>query len=361
MPPSGEQATDIKMPEDTVTKSDPLPFAGGWGMTGSIFTFLADLTGDARFVRPYTDYFASAKKNTGFHFAEIQQMGLTDAAAIDDPPWNAILYATGDKAPFIAAIKKDIEELQRFPHMYTTVECFTDRVFLYAAINPAIAYTGGYTTRNKLNLTYAITWDGFGTDYAALVTAATHNHLNVLLCNVSDHPIEGRARLWRLDPGEYELTFGPDANNDDVMDRAERKETVTITKGDEIALALPPKTVHVLELKQIRKGEAIYSRADLAIAARELTKVDGSLRGIVHNIGVRDAHDIVVSLIDDKGKTIQTQTLPLLAAPLDLLPRTTPFHFDSVPHDTRGWSIVIDPDRGILEICETNNRIRLRD
>src|SRR5437764_6885330 len=107
--------------------------------------------------------------------------------------------------------------------MYTEVECFTDRVFLYAAINPSIAYTGGYTTRNKLNLTYAVSWTGFGTDYAALVTAATRDHLKVLLCNLSDHPLTGQGKLWRLEPGEYELTVGPDANNDDQVDQIARK------------------------------------------------------------------------------------------------------------------------------------------
>src|SRR5439155_19232323 len=127
-----------------------------------------------------------------------QQMG-PHPPPVNDPPWNSVLYETGDKAPFIAAIKKDIEELQRFDYMYTGVECFTDRVFLYAMINPSIAYTGGYTTRNKLNLTYAITWDGFGTDYAALVTSATPQHLKVLLCNLSDKPITGTARVWRLE------------------------------------------------------------------------------------------------------------------------------------------------------------------
>ena len=47
---------------------------------------------------------------------------------------------------------------------------------------------------------------------------------------------------------------------DDQLDRAERKETLTIVRGDEIKLALPPKVVHVLELKQTRKGET-YSAA----------------------------------------------------------------------------------------------------
>jgi hypothetical protein len=240
--------------------------------------------------------------------------------------------------------------------MYTQVECFTDRVFLYAAINPSIAYTGGYTTRNKLNLTYAISWDGFGTDYAALVTSSTSQHLKVLLCNLSDHPISGRGRVWRLDPGEYELTVGPDANNDDVVDRIERRETISASKGDEIALTLPPKTVQILELKQTKKSEPIFGRADVAIAAREIKVSDGKIRGVVHNIGSKDVDDVVVALVDAQGKALATKHLGRLAAPLDLAPKTVTFEFDSVHGAT---SVIVDPDKSVPEIFEGNNEAHL--
>jgi hypothetical protein len=353
---SGDNGHSVKLPDDVTAGTDPIPFSGGWGMTGSVFTFLADLTGGVKYIKPYLDYFASTQKNTGIHFAELMQMGMIPAALekTQETPWNAKLYASGDKKPFIDAIKKDIEELQRFPYMYTQVECFTDRVFLYAMINPSIAYTGGYTTRNKLNLTYAVSWNGFGTDYAALVTTATADHLKVLLCNISDKPISGKATLWRLEPGDYELTFGPDANNDDQVDSVQRKETLSITKGDEISVTLPPKVVQVLELKQTRKDKAIYDRADLAVAQREI-KMDGrKISGVVHNIGSKDVEDVVVALLDESGKTVQTKHLGKLAAPLDLVPKTAPFEFDAV---ASGGSIVVDPDGKLPEIFKGNNRI----
>jgi hypothetical protein len=357
----GEHGIAVKLPEDTTSKSDPLPFTGGWGMTGSVFTFLADLTGDAKYLKPYADHFASTGKVTGVHFAEMLQMGMHQPSREpSDPktPWNALLYATGDKRPFIEALKKDIEELQRYPHMYTSVECFTDRVFLYAMINPSIAYTGGYTTRNKLNLTYAVSWDGFGTDYAALVTTATKDRLKVLLCNVSDKPISGRARLWRLEPGEYELNFGPDANEDDQADRLERRERITVSKGDEIALTLPARAVQVLEIRQIRQGEVLWSRADLAIAAREISVANGKVTGVVHNIGCAEA-DVVMSLVDANGKALRTRKFGPLAAPLDLQPRTLAFELDGLPADASGWSIIVDADNAVPEILEGNNRAEL--
>ena len=146
----GAYGNEVKFPADETSKADPLPFQGGWGLTGSVFMFLSDLTGDPRFIRPYTEYISSTGKNppgTGEHLQEIWLMGMYpaegDAENAKRSHWAAALYTSGDKKPLINALKRNIEELQRFPHMYTTVECFTDRVFLYPAINPSIAYTGG--------------------------------------------------------------------------------------------------------------------------------------------------------------------------------------------------------------------------
>jgi hypothetical protein len=354
----GEHATHVKLPEDEATRTDPEPFMGGWGMTGSCFMFLADLTQERRFVLPYTEYFLANRKITGAHFAELQQMGGVVDMLIPDLPWNTILYTKGDKRPFIAAMKKDIEELQRFGHMYTTLEPFTDRVFLYPIINPTIAYTGGYTTRNKLNLNYAITYDGLGTDYAALVTKATSETLRVSLCNLSDKPITGRARLWRLKPGVYHSFLGPDANgNDEIDDLRTRRTTHVLRRGDEIELTLPPKQVHVLQLMWAAPLPEIFERADLALSPLELKVGDGTISGVAHNIGTVAVEKTLVSLIDNKGRVVETQPMGKLDAPLDLRPRTAPFQFDNLPANTSGWSIMLDLQDTVPEINEGNNRL----
>jgi hypothetical protein len=139
---------------------------------------------------------------------------------------------------------------------------------------------------------------------------------------------------------------------------ADRKETLTVTKGDEIALALPPKTVHVLELKQARKGEPIYDRADLALSPRELKITDGKIAGVVHNIGVKEVDDVVVALVDRGGKTLEQKSLGRLAAPLDLHPKRIDFHF-AAPAGVEGLSVVVDPAGRVAEIFEGNNRLRV--
>lgn len=358
-----QYASEVALPADVskgTTASGPFP--GLWGFSGSVFVAIADLTGDAKYAKPYIDFWSqqNSEATGNQHTPELLQMGMiapNQTAAALKGRWNSVLYQTGDKKPLIDAIRNDIEELQRYGHLYTTVECFTDRVFLYPAINPAIAYTGGYTTRNKLNLNYAVSWDGFGTDYAALVTSATASDLKVLLCNVSDKPIKGQAIIWRLQHGEYELTFGPDSNGDDQIDKPEVQVKREIVRGDRLDLALPAKAVYILQLKQTRQLEDISSRPDLALSPLDLKRDRGKISAKVHNIGGSDAAQVVIALVDASGKEIRRQTLAALAAPLDLVPKMVDFTFDGLPENAAGWSIVVDPDKKVPEVYEGNNRL----
>jgi len=360
----GKYATMVDVAKETVEETAETPLYGGYGAQACVHTFISDLTGDAKYVQPLLAYLAAGKQDqySRRHLPELMQMGTFTAPedkcreAISRT-WQAELILHRDKAPLLAALKSDVEELQRFKHMYTTVECFTDRVFLYALINPTIAYTGGFATRNKLNQNFAVTWDGFGTDYAALVLQANAAHLCVLVCNLTDKPLQGRMRVWRLEHGEYELTFGPDANNDDQADNVERRETVELARAGDIAITLPKKGVYVLELKQTKKLDDILLRADLALSKLELKIEAGRVSGKAHNIGSKDVADAVVALLDDKGKVVARKSLGRIAAPLDLTPQAVPFELEGLPAGAKGWSVVLDPENQVPEIYEGNNRL----
>lgn len=363
---TGKYPETIEVATETVKTTGAEPFPGVWGMEASVFMSLAQVSGEAKYIKPYLDLITTGKQ-TGHvrtHTPELAQLGMLDIPVEKLAPdilarqWNAALYLKGDKAPLIAALKNDIEELQRFQHMYTTVECFTDRVFLYALINPSICYTGGYATRNKLNHNFAVSWEGLGTDYAALVLDAKPNHLKVLICNLGTQALRGTMRVWRLAHGDYELTFGLDANQDDAAD-AVKKETRTVAKGDGLAIDLPHQGVYVLELKQIKALEDLKARADLALSPQEVKLEGGKVRGVIHNIGVMASDEVEVALLDAAGKIVARKALGALAAPLDLVPRTAAFEFDGVPADAKGWALAVDPEAKILEIFEGNNRVPL--
>ncbi len=356
--PAGEFPKFIDPATDTVKTYEKSPFPGCWGGEGSAYTFLADVTGDKKYVKPLTDFAMADKQNSiAPYLPELIAMGSFKNPAQEVPDaiaknWTAALYTSGDTAPFVAAIKKDIEELQRFPHMYTTVECFTDRVFLYPLINPAIAYTGGYATRNKINQTCAVSWEGLGTDFAALVTHRDNTSLKVLVCNISDAPLKGVARVWALDHGEYNVSFTEEG-------KAAAPQKLELARGDTVAIAMPKKGVWTLEITQTKVLEAIYDRADLALSPLDTKFENGKVSSFVHNIGVKDVDEVVVALVDDKGKTVATKKLGKLAAPIDLVPKSVPFTFENVPADAKGWSVVVDPENTIAEIFKGNNRVTI--
>jgi hypothetical protein len=364
---AGKFPETIEVETEKIKTTGTEPFPGIWGGEGSVFMSLADMTGEKKYVQPFNDCLAAGKV-TGHMFTHVPEMfeqGLLDVPMEKIPEdlfkkrWNAALYMKGDKSLIVNALKNDVEELQRYKHMYTTVECFTDRVFLYPIINPSICYTGGYATRNKLNQNFAVSWEGLGTDFAALVLDAKADHLKVLICNLTDKPLSGTMRIWRLAHGEYESTFGPDANSDDVPDEGAKKETRELAKGDGVGIELPKKGVYALELKQTKALGEIYDRADLALSPLETKVEGGKVKGVVHNIGVKDAEEVEVALVDASGKVVTRKSLGKLAAPMDLESKTVAFELEGVPADAKGWAVVLDPDKKVAEIFKGNNRVEI--
>ena len=98
---------------------------------------------------------------------------------------------TGDKQPMIDALRGDISWMQRFNYMMTGAEQFTDRIFLEQLVNATVCYTGGYATRNKDEQRPACSWEGLGTDFAALVLTGRKDHFKAIVYNFSDQPLTG--------------------------------------------------------------------------------------------------------------------------------------------------------------------------
>jgi hypothetical protein len=324
------------------------------------------VTGDAKYLAPFMDVFrtGSARTTPAGIVAELYQRGALDGVGEGlanllktDPVAHA--QATGDKGPLCEALRYDVTELQRYPMFYTTVEPFTDRVFLYAITNATKAYTGGYATRNKYCRTHAVSYEGFGTDYAALVMAARPERFKVLLYNFAGHELKGRLRFWTLRHGKYALASGVDADFDDRPDRVDRQDVVEIMRATPIEVTLPARKLTVLELTMMERLDDERARADLALSPLDTKRVGAAVESVAHNIGAKDVAQVTVALVDANGKVVQTKDLGALEAPTDLVPKRVPFRFDELPADAIGWSVVVDPDDKLPEIYEGNNVVKL--
>jgi hypothetical protein len=240
--------------------------------------------------------------------------------------------------------------------MYTTAEVFTDRVFLYGITQPAIAYTGGYATRNKFIHTHAVSWDGFGTDFAALVKLARPERLKVLLYNFKSEPLDGSMRVWTLQPGSYQMRLGIDRDSDDTLDTSLEQRDVTLQRADRLPLTLPPNQVLVLELTQTEAHPKLFPLPDLAISAGEIHRDGDTLVIPIHNIGSADALATDIIVRDNHGQIRARKQVPSIAAPLDLIPKIHTLRLP-IPALAPGtiMQIELDTTNQIREIYEGNN------
>jgi hypothetical protein len=360
----GKYAISVDVKTDTTKDTHYRPLYGGYSAQASTRVWLYFLTGQERYIEPFKYYFEKGEMQLPMHgfIPELYHRGFLDDLPNKDlwvEKHAVVAAAAGKKQALVDALKVDLTELQRFGWMSTGAEVFTDRVFLYGLTNAAIAYTGGYAARNKFNHTHAVSWEGFGTDYAALVLQARPDHFKALVYNFADKPVTGSFRLWLLDHGRYKLAQGLDGNGDDQADQAGGEKTVEVGRATALPLTLPPKQVTVLELMLTDKLDDLTQRPDLALSPLEV-KADGkTVRGIVHNIGGGDAPQFTVALVDAAGKQQVTLTLGPLAAPLDLSPRRIEFSFPLKSANVRGWRVVVDPQGKLPETYEGNNAVTL--
>ena len=367
----GRYATLIDVATERIINTTERPLYGGYGALGSAFAFLAWNTNDLSYLAPFIEGYANGNAATSpnlllpelLHRHGSEKI-LGEPAALT-PEGIAATLLDGDPAHLVQALKQDVAELQQFPIMYTSAEPFTDRVFLNALSNVAISYTGGFATRNKYNRSHAVSWSGFGTEYAALVLEASASRFRALLYNFATVAVDGHARFWSLDEGQYILSQSADADDDHHVDSGtKRAGNVVISRGRSIAVRLPPQQVTVVELNLLQTHGNTQDRADLALSPLDTEIAAGVVRGVAHNIGRREARAIVV-LRDPMNVERGRRDLGLLPAPLDLGPVRVPYQFDDLPDslagNLQGWSVTVQADITVREIYAGNNRVSLDD
>lgn len=295
--------------------------------------YLKDLAGDPGFARHRDALLASEAGRTGY----------------------IKFVLTGDKSVLVNELQTVLDQYQRFAHMYTAAEPFTDRVYMtHDAV--AYCYLGALTTRNYWAQNHAVSYEGFGGNHAALVYQATPDRLKVALFNFADAPVKGKLRVWRLDHGTYRTQIGPDVDDNGALDSVESDRVLELQRYSALDVLLPPRRLTLIECSRMEALDDIRGRADLALSPLDTRReTDGSVRVRVHNIGRAPASDVRVVLLRGDAR-IAEQRIARIDAPLDLSPRVVIVRFNDA---RRGDEVVVDPENAIPEIAEHNNRLAL--
>lgn len=298
--------------------------------------------------------------------AQVSSVGLTTKFTLDRT-WSsnlgveAIPYLawriTGDKRYLVEQLKETNREFERWRWLLTEGEPATDRVPVPGSELLPCVYLGGCAGGMKATFPYlAISWEGGGTDYAALVLENSPKHLKALVYSFAAQPTRMTARVWELEHGEYDVTFGSDEDRDDKIDRASEPKRMTLKRFDPIALDLAFNLQYVLDVRQVKKLDPILSRADLAISRRDVTVAEDGRRiaVLVHNIGVADARDFVVAVRDSAGRELGRTRVAALKGVSDAKPSTQRVVV-ALPRSSKRVEIAVDPANAVPEITEVNN------
>lgn len=376
----GQWTTDVEILSGKVVGSQPnRPLYGGYRTQAVSFVWLYGLTGQDRYLEPFLHYYRKkdAPMPADVFLGDAYSLGALnslDPAMLDGLTRHnpaLALYVKNDPGPLVQATIGNprssqqgigtLYDARRWPDMFTTTHQFTDRVFPDLLEYASISYLGGYCRRNKYNPTPAVSWQGFGTDYGALVLRNRRDSFKAAVYSFAAGPMAGRVRFWSLSHGLYQVTTGADADGDFKAEKIESDKTVELARGDSLDLTLQPGVVTIIEVGFKRSLDPLFARADLAIVAREVRATHASpvLSGIAHNIGSAGVQDVVVAVVDVKGGVVSRKSLGALEAPVDLVPRRTQFTIPIPEPPRAGWKLVLDPENRVPEIYEGNNQVDL--
>ena len=363
---AGSYATmiDVKTGEVAKARKDAVGF-GGYRTQGVAWLGIYELTKDPRFLKPFFMAIDAGHAAIRHEWGGLGRSShfldhLRKKDALGMLPAYAYYLATGRTERLEASLEEALREWQRFGYMYTAAEPFTDRVFSSPFGDVFNCYLGNYAARNVFPHDSAVSYEGLGKDFAALVGPSDEKSLKVTFFNFAQGPIRGRMRVWRLNHGRYRVRVGPDANDDGVLDGVEKEETTVLYRYAPVALLLPPGRQTLIEVEQVQPLDDLLERPDLALSPLDTTRdvattwqYDSLVRIRVHNIGAGPAENIEVALIRE-GEKVRSIVLSRIEAPLDMKPRVAVAHFTNA---LVGDEIVVDPDNTIPEIAEHNNRL----
>ncbi|SPE17331.1 Secreted protein concanavalin A-like lectin/glucanase [Candidatus Sulfotelmatomonas gaucii] len=343
-------------------------------------------TGDPKYVQPFVD---SPVESLGLVNADMLDMlnlrkqesdpivaaasrvsGPTGIAQPSETLWQLAWQVTGDRSYLDKVYASQIQTAHEREFINTQGSLWIDRIYFNNGELQRSRLGGVALMRNYCYPGNAVSWrfDAPADDQsvAILVPEATPDHVKIIAYNLDRVPVTAQMTGWEVDPGEWTMTQGtqtgigtaPPATDAPVQDLTTK--TVPFERSKSVTITFAPRTTTVIELTLKNKGVPYWSRPDLGIDPEDV-KVSGSTMTVtVHSVGAVDAPASKVVLRDKAGKTLATADVPVLKAPLDLMPKTAQVTLEvPVGADLKGAKVTVECGGDVPEITLMNNSVTL--
>jgi hypothetical protein len=336
----GKQATDgsSSYPNEINWRTDAERVGDGGGITTSLQATWAAwrYTGDAKYLRPIEARLAKAGPGALAEFNENAFDALPGGAAArkklaekksDDPFARYTAWAaSGDTAPLEALHADAIADKSQHMDMYTEGHWWSDRVDQPSEILQRERLGGVALRRNQSWPGNTVSWRfaelGAAERVAILLPGVTPTRFRVIAYNTTDRAQRATMSTWTVTAGRWTMQASSSSDGGKTLAPIGSAQTMTLERSANTDVTFAPGTT-VFDFALVEAGTPVDERADLGIGTDDVVVKGRNVGVTVHSLGARDAKGGHADLVDTTGKVVATTSIPPLAAPLDLRPRTT--------------------------------------
>lgn len=284
-------------------------------------------TGDAKYLRPIESRNArrgaATMKDLNENVTDVLDHGkdwgkalVADAAAGKDPFAEYMAWDETGDTKYLDTLHGDaIAFKSQHMYMYTLGHWWSDRVDMPNEILQRERLGGIALSRNQTYPGNAVSWrfdqPDAATQVAILMPDATTDHFKVIAYNTSDTVQQATMSTWNVTGGQWKMT-GDDGNRDLTLDRSAATQ-----------VSFAPHKTTTLEFTLVKAGEPNHIRPDLGIGVDDVAVSGRMVSVTVHSLGSVAAAGGTVSLVGADGAVLGSTAVPALAAPIDLIPKTT--------------------------------------
>jgi len=271
---------------------------------------------------------------------------------------------SGNKNELAELYARQIEGMDLGDFINTEGSLWSDRVGVPTNELQRARLGGVALARNSTFPGHAVSWKFHAPatpeSLAILLPDATATAFKVIAYNLDSSPVQTTMTGWNIDPGMWEITQGIDSNDDDVADGPTETRIALFERSRSVELTFAPRAATVLAFKLKTPGTPYWQRPDLGIDRQDVTVHGSEVRIVVHSLGSVPSLATEIALRDRTGRVIASEKISALAAPTDLLPKTTTVVLKVPPGTmTASGVLEIDPAHTIEEITVMNNAISL--
>ncbi len=241
--------------------------------------------------------------------------------------------------------------------MRTRTEQSGDRIALNKNLTDFM-YLGGLPgARGHLFPLFAVSYEGFPRDLAALVVEDTPARLRWVGYPFESGVTDAKLRVWNLEPGRYEVLVGADRDRDGRVDERGSPRSLDLVRGEAIPVSMAASVRTVVEARKVADAPALWGRTDLAITREETGIENGRVRAVVHNVGIARSGPFEVRLVGAGGRELASKSHPGLDGIGDLRPKIARVDLGAAPG---GGPLSVEIVSDALQITRRNDRVALR-